>query len=253
MRCIAAGVLTMTLLTAPLVAQVNSRPTDPPIVTAENDSWYRRGEPVVFAGEFYYPTGPTVFFNGNVMFREGDYYGVPLYADATIEPYSVLFVPVGRNLMRPYERRRSGDLAGTTGSRAPSFPGVSVYASRETDLGADSLSDLPEPFDEFDVFPAERAVGTTGRLAKPVDRAIGEVPTTRTPARRGRPFSYDSVSVQFQGERWVMAGPMTEMPSGLVEVAEYKGFPVYAQKGKERARIYLPLVPGRVAPFTPKR
>ncbi len=96
-------------------------------------------------------------------------------------------------------------------------------------------------------------MGTTGRLAEPAARAIDEVTTTRTPPRRGRPFSYDSVSVQFRGETWVMAGPMTEMPSGLVEVAEYKGFPVYAQKGRERARIYLPLVPGRVAPFTPKR
>jgi len=252
MRYVAAGALTMTLLSAPPVAQVNSQPTDPPIVTAENDSWYRRGEPVVFAGEFYYPTGPTVFFNGNVMFREGDYNGVPLYADSTIEPYSVLLVPVGRNLMRPYERRRSGDLAGTTGSRTPSFPGVSVYASRGSDLGADSLSDLPEPFDKFDVFPPSGAVGTTGRLAESA-RAIDEVTTTRIQPRRGRPFSYDSVSVHFRGETWVMAGPMTEMPTDLVEVAEYKGFPVYAQKGRERARIYLPLVPGRVAPFTPKR
>ncbi len=132
MRCIAAGALTMTLLSSPLLAQVNSRPTDPPIVTAENDSWYRRGEPVIFEGEFYYPAGPDVFFNGNVMFRSGHYNGVPLYADATIEPYSVVLVPVGRNLMRPYERLRSGDLAGTTGSRAPSFPGGSVRASRET-------------------------------------------------------------------------------------------------------------------------
>jgi hypothetical protein len=251
MRCIAAGALTMTLLSSPLAAQVNSQPTDPPIVTAENDSWYRRGEPVVFAGEFYYPTGPTVFFNGNVMFREGDYNGVPLYADATIEPYSVLFVPVGRNLMRPYERRRSGDLAGTTGSRAPSFPGVSESA-REM-AGAGWSSSLPQPIDEVDVVPAERAVGTTGYRAESGVGTIGEVTTMRTPPRRGRPFSYDSVSVQFRGERWVMAGPMTEMPSGLVEVAEYKGFPVYAQKGRERARIYLPLVPGRVAPFTPKR
>jgi hypothetical protein len=242
----------MSLLSAPLVAQVNSRPTDPPIVTAENDSWYRRGEPIVFGGEFYYPAGPTVFFNGNVMFREGDYNGVPLYADSTIEPYSVMLVPVGRNLMRPYERKRSGDLAGTTGSRAPSFPGGSDRTYPEAAGVPGEASNVPQPIDEGDVFPTDRAVGTTGRLAAPA-QAIAEVTTTRVQPRRGRPFSYDSVSVQFRGETWVMAGPMTERLSDLVQVAEYKGFPVYAQEGRERARIYLPLVPGRVAPFTPKR
>ena len=169
------------------------------------------------------------------MFREGDYNGVPLYADSTIEPYSVVLVPVGRNLMRPYERIRSGDLAGTTGSRAPSFPGVSERAPREMAIAAGSPSSLPQPTDEVDVLATERAVGTTGRLAEPAARAVGEVTAPRTPPRRGRPFSYDSVSVQFRGEKWVMAGPMTELPSGLVQVAEYKGFPVYAQKGRERA------------------
>jgi hypothetical protein len=155
--------------------------------------------------------------------------------------------------MRPYERIRSGDLAGTTGSRAPSFPGVSERASREMAVAAGSPSSLPQPIDEVDVFATERAVGTTGRLAEPAARAGGEVTTTWIQPRRGRPFSYDSVSVQFRGEKWVMAGPMKEMPLGLVQVAEYKGFPVYAQRGRERALIYLPLMPGRVAPFTPKR
>jgi hypothetical protein len=250
MRSIAAGVLTTLLLSAPLLAQVNSRPADPPIVTAENDSWYRRGEPVIFAGELYYPAGPVVFFNGGVMFRSGEYNGVPLYADTTIEPYSVVLVPVGRNLMRPYERIRSGDLAGTTGSRTPSFPGVSERASRDMADTAGLPGSLPQPIDEVDVFVPERAVGTTGRLAE--SSGAGEVTTSIQP-RRGRPFSYDSVSVQFRGEKWVMSGPMREIPSGLVEVAEYKGFPVYAQKGREHAQIYLPLMPGRVAPFTPQR
>jgi hypothetical protein len=213
------------------MAQVNGQPTDPPIVTAENDSWYRRGEAIDLEGDLYYPAGPTVFFNGNVMFRSAQYNGVPLYSDSTIEPYSVVFVPVGRNLMRPYERKRSGELAGTTGTRTPSFPGGSAR-------------------DDDDAFHTADVEGTTGRLEEPA-RAVDEV-VTRVQPRRGRPFSYDSVSVQFRGETWVMAGPMTEMLSDLVEVAEYKGFPVYAKKGRERARIYLPLVPGRVAPFTPK-
>src|SRR5918999_1602212 len=95
----------------PFLAQLVSRPTDPPIVTAENDAWYRQREPVLFAGDFYYPAGATVFFNGNTMVRTGHYNGVPLYADTTVEPYSVVLVPIAGGLMQPYERIRGGDLA----------------------------------------------------------------------------------------------------------------------------------------------
>ena len=73
------------------------------------------------------------------------------------------------------------------------------------------------------------------------------------PPRRGRPVSYANVSVQFNGEKWVMAGPMMPMLPGLIRFSEYKGFPVYAERGKENERIYLPLRPGFIAPFTPKR
>src|SRR5262245_37054388 len=103
-------------------AQVYQFPTPVPQVTAANADWQIRGAPIFYAGDFYYPAGPTVFFDGNVMVRSGVYEGIPLYADSTLEPYSVVFVPIGRNLLRPYERRRSGVLAGTTGSRPPSFP-----------------------------------------------------------------------------------------------------------------------------------
>ena len=219
------------LISVPVFAQVNSRPTDPPIVSAENDSWYRRGEPVVVSGEFYYPAGPTTFFNGNVMVRVGHYNGVPLYTNTTLEPHSIVLVPIGRNLMQPYERPRAGDLAGTTGSRLPSFPGRGEFLPQEIPTIATPLNP-PQP------------VGTTG-----VELTLPVMPAPQ----RGKPFTYDSVSVQFMGEKWVMAGPSTEMPSGLVQIAEYKGFPVYARAGQQNERIYLPLTAGRVAPFTPRR
>src|SRR5688572_21192025 len=129
MRCLAAAIT--ILLGVPAFAQVNSRPTEPPIVSAENDAWYRRGEPVVVSGEFYYAAGPIVFFNGDVMVRTAHYNGVPLYADTTLEPHSIVFVPVGRGMMQPYERVRAGDLAGTSGSRPPSFTGRSDRLARE--------------------------------------------------------------------------------------------------------------------------
>jgi hypothetical protein len=114
---------------APALAQVQSRPSDPPIVTAENDPWFARGDPIQFGGNTYLRAGAAVFFDGNRMVRSGSFDGVPLYVDTNLEPYSVVFVPVGRGLMQPYERPRTGELAGTTGSRPPSFP-VSALPSR---------------------------------------------------------------------------------------------------------------------------
>ena len=82
----------------------------------------RAGEPIVFAGNYYYPAGPAIHFLANEMVPTGSYRGIQLYSRTTIEPYSVVFVPVAGGLMQPYERRRAGDLAGTTGSSVPSFP-----------------------------------------------------------------------------------------------------------------------------------
>ena len=237
---IVAGALMTSI---PAVAQVNSRPTDPPIVSAENDAWYRLGEPVVVSGEFYYPAGPVTFFNGDVMVRVGHYNGVPLYANTTLEPHSMVFVPIGRGQMQPYERLRSGDLAGTSGSRLPSFPGRSDRLPREI-AAMPELPPVPQAVGTISAVTPERPVGTTG-----IELGVPVVP----PPQRGKPFTYDSVSVQFMGEKWVMAGPSMEMPSGLVQIAEYKGFPVYARKGQQNDRIYVPLLAGRVAPFTPKR
>jgi len=120
MRIIA--VLAVVLWSTTAAAQIQTRPTDPPLVTAANDSWYILGEPVQFAGELYYRAGATVFFNGNTMVRTGHYNGVPLYADTTVEPFSVVLVPISRGVLQPYERPRRGQLVGTSGSRASSFP-----------------------------------------------------------------------------------------------------------------------------------
>src|SRR5512141_1259444 len=114
---------TMALtLAAPLSAQVNWRPTPAPIVTANNEVWFSAGDAITFSGSFYYPAGPQVYFDGNRMVRTGSYRGVPLYADTTLEPYAKVFAPLSGGLMQPYERKRAGDLAGSTGSQAPSFP-----------------------------------------------------------------------------------------------------------------------------------
>ena len=237
------------LLSAPAFGQVNSRPTEQPTVSAADASWYRAREPLVFAGAFYYPAGPVVFFDGDVMVRTGYYNGVPLYADTTIEPFSIVLVPIGRGQMQPYERIRDGELAGTSGSRAPSFPGTTQRGGDVIAGAPGAPTNAPLPIGSIGVVAAEPvAVATAGRTSPSIARETMNVPARRT----GRPFRYDSISVRFNDEKWVMAGPaLPSLPAGLVRIADYKGFPVYAERGHERERIYLPFSGERVAPFRP--
>lgn len=246
------GAALVTCLAIPASAQVLSRPTDPPIVTAENDDWYRLREPVLFAGDAYYPAGATVFFNGSVMVRTGHYNGVPLYADTTLEPYSVVFVPIGRGLMQPYERVRRGEIAGTAGSRTPSFPVRTTPESDRLPVAAAAPTAAPPPLAITAGEPG--AVGTSGRSAEPVP--VGTGGTVRAPRSRSDGFvtarraeSNDGVWLQFMGERWISAGPAVPLRSSeFVIVGEHGGFPVYARRGLEEERIYLPST-GGVVPF----
>lgn len=168
MRQMSAVVVLLVVFAAPAAAQIQSRPTDPPLVTAVNESWYQLREPVQFAGELYYPAGASVFFNGNVMVRTGHYNGIPLYADTTVEPFSIVLVPVSRGLMQPYERLRRGDLAGTTGSRAPSFPVRPTPDTIGLPMAAVSPTALPLPTGAIGVYTPART-----STAPPADRPVG--------------------------------------------------------------------------------
>ena len=110
------------LLPAEGAAQATWYPTQYPRVTAANAPWLYSGDPIYYAGTLYYPRGATTFFDGDVMSRIGTYEGVPLFADATQTPFSVIFVPLGGKMMKPYERKRDGEVAGTVASRTPWFP-----------------------------------------------------------------------------------------------------------------------------------
>ena len=235
----------------PAAAQVQSRPTDPPLVTAANESWYQLREPVQFAGELYYPAGAALFFNGNTMVRVGHYNGVPLYADATVEPFSVVLVPFTRGLMQPYQRPRRGDLAGTTGSSAPSFPVAVVPNATTPRAAAVSPTAPPVPPGAISVFtperpaPARDVVGTTGIVATPRAQTGPPLVTLR------RPEGNDGIWIPFGGERWVAAGAAVPLNTSMfVRVGEYRGFPVYARRELQEDMIYLPATrAGLVAPY----
>ena len=261
----AAGVLFL-VLAAPAAAQIQSRPTDLPLVTAVNESWYQLREPVQFAGELYYPAGASTFFNGNVMVRTGHYNGIPLYADATVEPFSIVLVPVGRGLMQPYERLRRGDLAGTTGSRVPSFPVRPTPDAIRPPMAAVSPTAPPRPTGAISVYtpagtpaaaPADVPVGGRADSAA-VTAIVGTTGFLATPRRQDpspilslrRPENNDGVWIVFGGEKWVSAGTAIPLIADqFVHVGEYAGFPVLARRELTQEVIYLPSLPGLIAPY----
>ncbi len=247
--------LTSLLLAVPARAQIQSRPTDQPIVTANNESWYLNREPVQFGGDLYYPAGATIFFNGNHMVRSGHYNGVPLYTDTTLEPFSIVYVPLERGMMQPYERVRQGSLAGTTASRSPSFPVATIPTTTSLPEAAAAPTAPPEPIGAIGVYTPETATGTTGTsvpspvgtrgLVAAAPRPVATRMTTAT-----RPTSNDGLWIRYLGEKWVSGGaaePLT--PEAFRVVGNYNGFPVFARRDKSEQVIYVPTIAGFVAPY----
>jgi hypothetical protein len=255
-------VLTFTA-SVPVFAQVQSRPTDAPVVTAANESWYVNGEPLQFAGDVYYPAGATVFFNGNTMVRSGNYNGVPLYADTTIEPYSIVFVPIQRGLMQPYERLRQGAMAGTVASRTPSFP-VRMTPTSYSSFGvlpqaAAAPTALPAPIGAISVYTAEPLPAAVPFVAPVAVTTLANATQPRTDvgmtfATVGRPTSNDGVWIRYLGEKWISAGPAVPIaPESFRVVGSYEGFPVFARQNRSEQMIYVSTRAGLAAPYRLKQ
>jgi len=226
----------LTLSPCAAGAQATWQPTPEPVVTAENTSWYRSGEPIEWNSARYYPAGVVQFFNGNQMVRSGFFRGIPLYVDATLEPNSIIFVPLAGGRMQPYERPRTGELAGTTGSRMPSLPpGVGEEATPvqlAAMLAADSSRPISQP----------TAVGTSGRV-------IATPTAIRPMTTLNRPTGVNAIWVNFDGRRWFSGGKAIDYDAAsLIQVGTYHGWSVYSRKG-DRSTIYIPVAPGRLAPY----
>jgi hypothetical protein len=274
-------VVVLLLLIAPAAfAQVVWRPTDPPIVTAANESWYLLGEPIQFAGDVFYPAGPAVFFDGNVMARSGHYNGVPLYVDTTLEAFSVVFVPVRRGLMQPYERRRQGDIVGTTGSRTPAFPvALAPVPGRGITQAPSAPTQLPLPIGAAGAYtseepPASRPGTVVLESDEPIEPTYAPKPATAanlgavtrgtgaagprllTAAVLRQPQNNDGVWIQFRGRRWVSAGKAVPLnTSEFRNVGDYAGFPVFVRGARGTTigdLIYLPTREDLVAPYRAK-
>lgn len=202
-----------------------------PEVTAAGREWLRDGAPILFAGQPYFPAGPAVHYQPDLMLPTGSYDGVPLYADTSLEPYSQVLVPIGRGLLQPYERRRDGEMAGTTGSRTPSFP---VPLRPDVPLQGSAWQDDS---------PAQgpRRAARAPIAAPPEERQAGIV-SARTPqGNRG-------IWIRYEGRRWEAAGEAVALEPTFKKVGEYHGFPVYARDAAS-SLIYLPSRHDMVAPY----
>jgi hypothetical protein len=236
--------LTMAVLVPKMAnAQAFSMPTPAPIVDAASATWQILGEPLFHAGHFYYPAGPIVFFDGNVMVRTGHYEGIPLYSDTTIEPYSIVYVPVGGNRMKPYERRREGELAGTVGSRTPSFPvernPAVVRVPTITEAGAPAVGTVG-------VMPLTSVAETPAEATTYSPTSIQSIPP---------PTSNAGVWIMYEGERWYLSGTASSYdPARFTPVGTYRGFPVYREAKSEASNvIYVSVVQdGPLAPYMRK-
>lgn len=251
-RRLAAAVLICVTGASAGAAQVLDRPTPRPNRTAVNEPWYVDRLPIFVSGDYYYPAGASVFFDRNTMVLTGFYDGVPLYTDATLEPHSIVFVPVGRGLMQPYERRRAGDVVGTTGSRAPSFP-----VQRDAEALLSPLAGIPPPpappFGSGAVLPdAWPGEHTPARTIPDAEAALpSPLPDTGIVRSPRPPRPTDGVWIEFQGSRWYAAGPAVVFdPTAFDEIGEYNGFPVFRSRAGVGDLIYIPSRSGIVAPYT---
>ena len=89
----------MAIAAVGVSTQAYWQPQPAPLVSAENQAWFRSGEPIAYEGYVYYPAGARVFFDGNVMVRAGAFRGIPIYIDTTIEAFSRIFIPAGLQVM----------------------------------------------------------------------------------------------------------------------------------------------------------
>ena len=256
MRGSVAGIVLSVVVLLPKVgsAQVSTFRTPAPEVNAANASWQVNSEPIMVGGLIFYPTREYRPFDGQVMAQVGVYEGVPIFADTTVEPWSLVYVPSGRERMRTFERARTGELAGTSGSRSASFATMPSNAGEAVTLATPVNPGPPS-------IATERPVATAGSIvARPPDTntTVANIPERSRVTRARletipRPIATGSggVWLDFNGARWYSAGSAVPyVADRFTPVGEYRGFMVYRANGGNRDRIWVAVVPdGPVAPY----
>jgi hypothetical protein len=220
------------LLPKTALAQVIQLRAPAPEVTAADAAWQIAGEPIVVAGLVYNATRETRMFDGQVMTQIDVYQRVPVYADTTREPFTIVFVPVSRDRVRAYEHAPVSPFAVASGRGTTPIPlsGSTAFAASE---GA-------------------RTVGTTGTIVSSPARSAAPSRPQRTIVESiPRPRGPDGIWVAFNGARWYSDGAATSYsPDRFTQVGEYRGFPVYRDRAGNRDEIWIAVVHGGpIAPY----
>jgi hypothetical protein len=222
MRGLVIGIVAGMAWQIPQVARAQVSPVpEASRSSATETDWRRSGAPLLFGGSAYYPSGPTVFFDGSVMVRSGSFEGVPIFIDATREPSNVVYVPTAGGQMRPYERRRADQIADTV---IPSPAQAPPSAAPETAI---AVATSPQQT------PVESTAPSTGAASGP-----GVVESIR------RPHANRGIWIEFAGWIWLASGAGgPNWPGRFEQIGSYHGFPVYQESG-HTDQIYVPSVPG---------
>jgi hypothetical protein len=231
--------LAVAMLPADSSAQIQSLPTAPPRLSATDRDWFQDRAPIEFAGDLYYPAGARVHFDPDVMVQTGSYDGVPLYSDTSVTPYSEVLVPAGDGQLQPYERRRAGYLAGTTGSHTPDFPVEIVPWEDSRDLGATDVGqgwqDRHQP----------KSAGRRRAVPAPPEAPVRE-DLLQQPGRIWTvvaPENNRGIWITYEGVRWASTGRAEPFDvARFSRIGDYFGFPVFSSRGTEE--IFIPAVKG---------
>ncbi len=207
------------LLSAPHVAraQLVMQPTPAPLVTAQNEPWFRAGSPIEWSGALFYPAGASRAFDPSTMATAGSYQGIPFYTDSA-QPGSVLLIPISDGRVQPYRPLST-----------PTTPvGVAGCVSPASAGPAEPLT-------------ASAVTGTTGRIAAGAV-ANGAIESALPPKGLNNAF------IDYDGRRWIADGKATATTADMQAAGTYHGFIVYT-RGADRSVMYLPSTAGLVVPF----
>jgi hypothetical protein len=197
----------------------------PPEVTAAGVAWQVNGESIVVEGLLYQPTREFRQFDANVMAQISLYQRVPIYADTTVAPFTVVYVPIGSSTMRAY-------------THAPN----ALLAARSPMPAASPLVTAPPP---APVATTGTAVPATVSPKTTARRRTTSAATRHAPVRK-------IIWVEFAGARYDSDGEAAVFSvDRFTKIGEYHGFPVYrAVDDVKKDRIWVTQVhDGPVAPF----
>ena len=123
MRVSCLSLIAIVAVLVPTVGKAQAYPlrTAPPEVTAATADWQLNNETIIVSSTLFQPTRAFRMFDGQVMVQVGVYQRVPLYADVTLEPNSIIYVQEVADITTEIIRRVDAAVAKAPAA-APAAP-----------------------------------------------------------------------------------------------------------------------------------